>query len=87
MKTLKGLKEYIMKLFSNDPSVSWTRWMGTIIILDVLISWNIACFRSVRIEDVPWGAVTLIITAFTGKVGQAVADRINADPKKPEHPD
>jgi hypothetical protein len=77
---MKTITDFLKKLFSNDLSVSWTRIMGTIIIFDVLISWNIACLRSVTIQDVPWGAVTLVITAFTGKVIQTGMERINRTP-------
>lgn len=77
---MKWFTDYLKKMFSNDLTVSWTRIMGTIIIFDVLGSWNIACIRSVTMQDVPWGAVTLVITAFTGKVIQTGVERINRTP-------
>ena len=72
---INSLIQYIVSMHSNNTDVSWMRWMGTFIILDIMIMWTVSCVEtSFTMEDFPTGVIAVLVTVFTGKVGQAISD-------------
>lgn len=64
------MKDYIKKMFSDDPSVSLVRIMTFFVVLDVMFTWNINCIGTKTMLDIPWGVVSILAIMITGKVAQ-----------------
>jgi len=54
--------------------ISLMRILSAFTVVDVLIVWNITCFRTGKFEDFPWGTVAVFSTAFLCKAIQRFAE-------------
>jgi branched-subunit amino acid transport protein AzlD len=72
---ISAIWQFIADMHSSSPNVSWTRWMGTLVIGNIMGVWTITCFVKGKFEEMPLGLASVIATMMLGKVGQAVADR------------
>lgn len=73
--------QFIIDMHSAENQTSWTRWMGTLIISNVMAVWTANCvFDSglkinFTFEDMPTGLVTVIGIVLVGKVGQSAVEK------------
>jgi uncharacterized integral membrane protein len=78
--------QFILDMHSAESNVSWTRWMGTFILADIMFVWTLSCLLGANwqlefaLNDMPWGIVTIVGIVFGGKLGQAIADKVGTDP-------
>ena len=79
MKYLEPLKIYLAKMFSDSPEVSMTRVLLFLTVIDTLIVWNLDCLKYWKMQDIPWGAVSLVAVLMGGKAVQKFAERDEED--------
>ena len=74
------ITQFIIDMHSAESQTSWTRWMGTIIISNIMLMWTASCvFDSERnivltLEDMPMNLAGLIFGIILGKVGQSYVE-------------
>lgn len=71
---LSRILQFILDMHSGNPDVSWTRWMGTLVIGNIMGVWTITCITKGKLEEMPIGLASVIATMMLGKVGQAAVD-------------
>jgi hypothetical protein len=77
-----SILRWIIDMHSAEKGVSWTRWMGTIIISNVMLVWTLSCIFDqgwrikFTLEDMPTGLVAIVSAALIGKVGQSAVERL-----------
>ena len=77
--------QFILDMHSNVSNVSWMRWMGTVVISNVMIMWTLACIFDgdwevrMKLEDMPIGLLGIVTAILLGKVGSALSDKIGTD--------
>ena len=72
---------FIIDMHSSEASTSWTRWIGTIILTNIMLVWTAACIFdsgwtiNFTLEDMPTGLVAVVMAVIVGKVGQSFVER------------
>jgi uncharacterized integral membrane protein len=71
---------FIIDMHSAESSTSWTRWVGTFILTNVMLVWTGACIFDANwkvnftLEDMPLGLVGIITAVILGKVSQSYVE-------------
>jgi hypothetical protein len=79
---------WVIDMHSAEKGTSWTRWMGTLIISNIMAVWTSNCVfdQGLRInftfEDMPAGLVAVIATVLVGKVGQSAVEKLGNGERK-----
>ena len=74
---------FIIDMHSSESSTSWTRWMGTFILTNIMMVWTAACIFdqgwriNFTLEDMPLGLVGIITAVILGKVSQSYVEKKN----------
>jgi len=68
------VKAYFLKMFSDDSSVSLMRVLTAFVALDVMVTWTVACIYTWKIQDIPWGVVSIFTAMVVGKAAQRFAE-------------
>ena len=80
--------QFILDMHSNESNVSWMRWMGTMIITNIMIMWTLVCIFDgdwevrLKFEDMPIGLLGIVTAVLLGKVGSALSDKIGNGNKR-----
>jgi hypothetical protein len=83
-----SLLRWIIDMHSTEKGTSWTRWMGTLIISNIMAVWTANCVfdQGLKInftfEDMPAGLVAVIATVLVGKVGQSAVEKFGNGARK-----
>jgi hypothetical protein len=78
--------KFILDMHGSESSTSWMRWMGTLVIGNIMTVWTFSCIFGdgfqihFTLEDMPLGLVGIITTMIVGKVGQAAVENKNGKP-------
>jgi hypothetical protein len=81
---------WFQRIFSNDPTISWSRIVSTIVMSNVMLVWTASCIFGegfqihFTLEDMPQGLVLVLLTMFGGRVAQAYFENRNNKPEKPD---
>ena len=74
--------QFIIDMHSGESMTSWMRWIGTIIVSNIMMMWTLACLFdgdwkiNLTLEDMPLNLVGVLLAVIVGKVGQSVAEKI-----------
>jgi hypothetical protein len=74
---------FIIDMHSAESSTSWTRWMGTLIISNIMLVWTLSCVVdpgwkiNFTLEDMPYGLVAIVTAVLIGKVSQSYVEKNN----------
>lgn len=68
------MKDWFVKLFSADGSVSMMRVMTAYVILNVMITWTVCCIKSGTFIPIDLGTGALITGVVLGKAVQSFAE-------------
>jgi hypothetical protein len=67
----------------SDPKTGWGRWIGALVIIDILGVWTYACIQKKEMVPLDNAAMGIVLTIFVmNGIKAAVAKP--ADPKPPE---
>lgn len=72
---------FIIDMHSAESKTSWTRWMGTFIVSNIMLIWTASCIFNTgwqinfTLEDMPYGLVAIITAVLIGKVSQSYVER------------
>jgi hypothetical protein len=78
---MKSFMRFIIDMHGAESNVSWMRWIGTMIIANVMIVWTLNCIFDEQmhfcftLEDIPLNLAGIIGMVILGKVGQAYTDK------------
>jgi len=73
--------QFIMDMHGDEKNISWMRWMGTLLVSNIMFVWTLSCIFDAgweinfTLEDLPWGLVAVITTAIGGKVLQSIGEK------------
>lgn len=71
---------FIIDMHSAESQTSWTRWMGTFIMTNIMLVWTASCIFGAgwqiafTLEDMPYGLVAIITAVILGKVSQSYVE-------------
>ena len=89
-KKSHSVVQFILDMHSAESKTSWTRWMGTFIVSNIMIMWSLNCVFGNKVDgdgkiigqmvdfslvDIPYGLVGIITAVILGKVGQSYVER------------
>ena len=77
MKGNEKIKNFFKDMFSDSNSVSLTRILTFLVVTDIMTVWTIECIKNFKMQDIPWGPVSVIGLMITGKVVQKFAEPKN----------
>ena len=73
-KFFLAIGKFLASMFSSDKTISWTRIVGFLIIVDILSVWTAACLFTRQYISIPWSDASVLIAALTGKVVQSFSE-------------
>ncbi len=71
---LEKVGKFLSSMFSSNQTISWTRTVGFLIIVDILTVWTVACIANRQYISIPWSDASILIAALTGKVVQSFSE-------------
>lgn len=71
---MSSIFEYLKKMLSDSREVSLVRVLTLFVVLDVIFVWNINCIKTATMQDIPWGAVSIVAIMITGKAAQRFSE-------------
>jgi hypothetical protein len=74
---------FFKKMFSQEGSVSLMRVLTFLVVIDIMSVWTAACLKDWKVDDLPWGIVTIFGIMITGKAVQKFAEPSTATPTIP----
>ena len=94
--------KFIIDMHSSESQTSWTRWMGTFIVSNIMIMWTLNCIFGNKLDDkgkvigqmidfslvdMPTGLVAIILGVAVAKVAQSGVEKYVPNGKKEEGAD
>jgi uncharacterized membrane protein len=72
---------FIIDMHAQESTTSWMRWMGTLILTNIMLMWTLTCLFdadwkfNLSLEEMPLGLLGIVTTVIGGKVLQSMTEK------------